>query len=69
MVIEMPHKPLPQRAVGGEDPDYSPMDAQASEEAEIKMIKRKIQETAAKAHSTDRSKPLAAKGRQSETER
>jgi hypothetical protein len=38
------------------------MDAESSETAEIKMIKRKIQETAAKAHSTDRSKPPAANG-------
>lgn len=59
----MPHKPFRNA------PSATRWTLRRAKEAEIKMIKRKIQDTAAKAHSTDRSAPPAAKGNQSETGR
>ena len=62
--IETPHKnPLPQRAVGDENSDFSPMGRQSDKKSEINLIKRKIQETAARAHSTDHPEPPAVEGK------
>ncbi|MDB5542190.1 MAG: glutathione-dependent formaldehyde-activating [Devosia sp.] len=44
------------------DPEPSTVEQHAGETSEIGMIKRKLQETAVRAHSTDQSKPPAVEG-------